>query len=492
MNTRRATHAIATGSLAVMCITASAVYGQSLRTVVTEDGVFTVQGDSTSLPTPIPGARAALPASGGGWTHQLPSGIGETVAFSPAHTWAGVRLNNERMIAFETAGTGSPLYEVPTTGDSPAGVAAARGADRAAYYDVQNGSFRVRAYTSADSNADWQHAFGSNYNQSNALNVAVSRDGAIVAAGAHDTAPDESVVIFFNADTGDQISTWTQTGGTLAAIDLTDDGSLAMVSIGDEPHVVDTATGTTIWSGDGSGAGNVDYRISGDGNVIAVGGFDLEIYQWDGSTYQQIIEVDTGPLEWFGFGVAISGDGSTVGAMSREISSETMNVRLWDVQSQQMIGEVTLPGVAGSLQTAPQGADATDDGSRFAFATWSDGTGEYAEVQVYDDELNMVGEIDMPGSAFDVAISADGQWVAGAGKAVHANDLGSGGQVAVTEFDVAVPGDLDGDGSVGVNDLLQLLGAWGDCDDPDNCPEDLDGDGAVGVNDLLTLLGNWG
>ena len=54
-------------------------------------------------------------------------------------------------------------------------------------------------------------------------------------------------------------------------------------------------------------------------------------------------------------------------------------------------------------------------------------------------------------------------------------------------------GDLDGDGSVGVVDLLILLGNWGPCPDPPTtCPVDLDGDGTVGVVDLLILLGNWG
>ncbi|MCH7604233.1 MAG: hypothetical protein IIB54_15870, partial [Planctomycetes bacterium] len=54
------------------------------------------------------------------------------------------------------------------------------------------------------------------------------------------------------------------------------------------------------------------------------------------------------------------------------------------------------------------------------------------------------------------------------------------------------PGDLDGDGVVGVKDLLILLGAWGSCPDCDNCPADLNGDCLVGVLDLLILLSNWG
>ncbi|MDY7109609.1 MAG: hypothetical protein SYC29_13325 [Planctomycetota bacterium] len=54
-------------------------------------------------------------------------------------------------------------------------------------------------------------------------------------------------------------------------------------------------------------------------------------------------------------------------------------------------------------------------------------------------------------------------------------------------------GDLDGDGDVDTADLLQLLGAWGDCPEPpDGCPGDLDDDGDVDTADLLILLGNWG
>ncbi len=52
-------------------------------------------------------------------------------------------------------------------------------------------------------------------------------------------------------------------------------------------------------------------------------------------------------------------------------------------------------------------------------------------------------------------------------------------------------GDLDGDGSVGVTDFLDLLNAWGQCVDQ-CCLADLDLDGEVGATDFLTLLNNWG
>ena len=50
-------------------------------------------------------------------------------------------------------------------------------------------------------------------------------------------------------------------------------------------------------------------------------------------------------------------------------------------------------------------------------------------------------------------------------------------------------GDVNGDNTLGVNDLLAIIDAWGACTD---CPADIDGDGAVNVTDLLYIVGNWG
>ena len=59
--------------------------------------------------------------------------------------------------------------------------------------------------------------------------------------------------------------------------------------------------------------------------------------------------------------------------------------------------------------------------------------------------------------------------------------LGSGGSCSE---------DLNGDGLVGVSDLLQVIDAWGACGMV--CAEDLDNDGAVGVSDLLMMIDAWG
>ena len=66
-------------------------------------------------------------------------------------------------------------------------------------------------------------------------------------------------------------------------------------------------------------------------------------------------------------------------------------------------------------------------------------------------------------------------------------------QLQMTVTTGSVVGDLDGDGSVGINDFLMLLAAWGPCGAPcpPSCVADLDGDCVVGIIDFLTLLANW-
>ncbi|MAT81232.1 MAG: hypothetical protein CMJ29_06250 [Phycisphaerae bacterium] len=49
-------------------------------------------------------------------------------------------------------------------------------------------------------------------------------------------------------------------------------------------------------------------------------------------------------------------------------------------------------------------------------------------------------------------------------------------------------GDVDCDGDADVDDLLLLLGAFGDCDDCSDCPTDFDGNCSTNVDDLLQLL----
>lgn len=49
--------------------------------------------------------------------------------------------------------------------------------------------------------------------------------------------------------------------------------------------------------------------------------------------------------------------------------------------------------------------------------------------------------------------------------------------------------DVDGDGQIGLEELLAVLQSWGPCQ---YCDEDVDRDGQVGYAELIDLMSNWG
>jgi hypothetical protein len=55
-------------------------------------------------------------------------------------------------------------------------------------------------------------------------------------------------------------------------------------------------------------------------------------------------------------------------------------------------------------------------------------------------------------------------------------------------------GDVDGDDVVNIQDLLGVIGGWGQCLQPhavNTCPADLNVNGTVDLDDLLQVINNW-
>jgi len=70
-----------------------------------------------------------------------------------------------------------------------------------------------------------------------------------------------------------------------------------------------------------------------------------------------------------------------------------------------------------------------------------------------------------------------------------------GSQVFIDDlhFGFSTPGDVNHDGTVGIEDLLIILSGYGPCPEQvDPCPGDIDDNNVVGISDLFLLLDNWG
>lgn len=53
-------------------------------------------------------------------------------------------------------------------------------------------------------------------------------------------------------------------------------------------------------------------------------------------------------------------------------------------------------------------------------------------------------------------------------------------------------GDLDHNGSINTDDLIQVVTGWGSCAAPNLCPGDANGDNVINTDDLILVVVNWG
>ena len=434
-----------------------------------------------------PGIRPSSPAAGNGWTYSHGSSIPQTLAIGSTarRVWVGQYLNVERLQEFDLNGNGTPLDEFPAVDGSPTVVHAADAADLAVVLDGVPGSVVLKAYTSASAVPEWEYSFAPNFGAAGFRSARVSRDGSRVCVLVNDQVATSTDLHIFDGASGALLNNWTYPAFA-TGIDLNDDGSLCLVTQSTNGRLIDTATVTEIFTAPGSGGG-AWHRISGNSEVLALGGFSFHVYKKIGPVYTQVINFST-PTSWFGNGIGISRDGSTVVVMSHNYSNYLETVtRIIDVDTQILLGQHDTAG-AGSLQDAISGAEVSDDGSVIAVSSWGTQNNAHPEVMIFDRNGAMIGSIDTVGSPFSLDVSGDGLSVSSGSKSVHANINGSGGTVTTVHLPPPCPWDCaDGNGEVGIVDFLALLGEWGQV----GTACDFDNDG-VGIVDFLKLLGNWG
>lgn len=257
-----------------------------------------------------------------------------------------------------------------------------------------------------------------------------------------------------------------------------------------------------------------DVAISADGNVIVVGDqFNDEGGSKAGAVYiflptpdrsgwvehQKFIADDATAFWRFGFALAVSPSADTILIASitdyevaDNAGSAYIFVRQGEFWGQQ--AKVVGSGV-GVGDYFGVSVDLSDDGDTALIGT---SRGEEAYVftrsgAVWTEQAILTTPHDTL-MRFGTAVALTGDATGGLIGAIRTQVNGMEWVGSAHVFDLATPclGDIDGDGSVGVPDLLILLANWGPCADCDDCPGDLNDDCTVGVADLLILLSNWG
>lgn len=237
------------------------------------------------------------------------------------------------------------------------------------------------------------------------------------------------------------------------------------------------------------------------------------VYRFNGVTWAEEAKLEDSqgaPFDNFGGSVAMSSDAAVIGAPGDDdnggLSGSAFVYRFdgmtWSEEAKLLAsdgtashhfggsvaikGDVTLVGAIGDQDNGSNSGSAYV--YRFECSAWieeaklvaSDG----AAYDVFGFSVGVSGDVALVGAERDDDNGAD------SGSAYifdGVSGLDSGGKGTPVECEC--PWDLDADGSVGVVDLLALLGAWGT--NPGGAP-DFDKDRVVGVSDLLALLSNWG
>ncbi len=384
-----------------------------------------------------------------------------------------------------------------------------------------------------------QKLLGSDEVNGDEFGFAVAIDGEVAVIGAlqhiHEGAPGTGSVYVFRFDL--DRSAWIEEQELLASMGTWGDGFGASVSISGDVALI----GAPADDDDGFSSGSVyvfrfdpktsqwievqkltasdamtsdsfggSVALAGDLAVIGTPGQDgvaeetgaAYVFRFDSDTATWIEQAklfasDGTPLDRFGWSVAVSEEVAVVGAHLDGPGSAY--VFRYDPKNSAWFEEQKLVASGGAPDDF--GRAVAMDGDTVLIGSWAaDAVGPgygAAYVYRYDPDNSQWSQDDMlvpdPGPwtaffGFSVALDGD-RAVCGA----HGEDQQRG---AAYMYNLALncncPHDLDADGSVGVSDLLWLLGSWGPCPRKADCPADFDFDGDVGVKDLLVLLGAWG
>jgi hypothetical protein len=199
------------------------------------------------------------------------------------------------------------------------------------------------------------------------------------------------------------------------------------------------------------------------------------------------------PMDKFSFGLDVDGDTIVIGSyLDDDVAEDSGSLFVFEKEKSQWVLQQQI-NPSGEFAQGDEFAVsvAIEDeillvGSRFAVVDGVRG-GKVTVFEYWQEQSTITSPEPTLEAEFGWAVAIEGDKGAIGGPWLEPDGEVHFFTGFITSCDCV--GDLDGDDSVGVTDLLQLLGVWGVCD---NCEEDLNGNGVVDVSDILQLIGFWG
>ena len=402
----------------------------------TENGLMVVEQQGL----PYSGSTGPVDDPAVVWSHYLTSAIYTTTANTvDGYVFAGTYLNPpEEAQLFSLGGGGTPEWGY---GGTEFYVDAGDAAFTLAAVDDYGSGVNVSKWTGPGNGVpDWTASFPG-YSVTSYGPFAVSDDGSTIAAIAAPAGTDAHLLLF-DADSSTPLADYVATGlGFPRYVKISSDGrytafiALATLVIFDRDSL-------NVRAQISMGASNSALDISGDGNLIAYGWPTLQVREWNGSSYQSVWSYNPG-ASYYVSTIAISNDGSTVVSCWYTLAFNTLKVVVHDIGSPTPLWTYDYPYSSGTYQEDPMDVDITDDGAYFIVGSLGDDANINPEVHIFqrDNTPHIYYTVDMPGSVFSVDIANDGSCATACGKHVHANVMGSGGDIVMIDTDITGIGD---------------------------------------------------
>ena len=282
---------------------------------------------------------------------------------------------------------------------------------------------------------DWTTSFPG-YGTTSYGPFVVSDDGSTIAAIASPSGGDAHLLLF-DAGSSTPLIDYVATGlGFPRYVKINADGQyIAFIALA--TLVVFDRDALSVRDQISMGASNTALDISGDGSLVAYGWPSLVLMEWSGSSYQNIWSYSVGGGYYLSR-IAISNDGSTMVSCWYNSPHNTIKVVVHDTGSSTPLWIYDYPTSSGIYQEVCYDIDITDDGAYFIIGSWGDDANLNPEVHIFqrDATPHIYYTVDMPGSMFSVDIANDGSYATAAGKHIHANVTGRGGDVVLINTDI--------------------------------------------------------
>ncbi len=366
-----------------------------------------------------------------------------------AMAMAGKYLNNEAFTMY-MAGDATPVWNYDTLGSERTYVGMADRASNSAALtivdmDPDPGIYDFVGTLDAFDNTgngtpNWSYTFPGTENYFGG-GVALSDDGKIIVAWKANPITETLLVEAFDSN-GNSISSGevsTENAGTTyfnaRQARLSDDGRRAYFFIGVEAIIYDVFDAAVLYE-HYIGASFDSHAFSGDGNSFAYGSFGYyRVYNESApGTWSQVASQSFSGSTYVAR-LALNQDGSRVGYMVQQYSPayDHIEVGMYDVANSTAMFDTAYDAPGTIYQLVCAGIELDDAGDYLAACSWGDSLNATPEAFAYDASGSVTCELDLGGSAFTIGFDADGDVFATGSKGVHANEMGSGGAVTVSD-----------------------------------------------------------